>query len=87
MNSFKIKLPDNVLCDHLDGLSPKSRNFELVRLATNGLLMERGVFSISNTGSDKAKITSADTVDLEISKGNKEDKGEKVDFGIDIINV
>ena len=37
--SFKITIPSGELYEHLKGRDPKSRNFELVRLATNALSM------------------------------------------------
>jgi hypothetical protein len=37
--TFKLTIPDGVLAEHLSGRDSKSRNFELIRLATNHLLI------------------------------------------------
>ena len=36
--TFKLTIPDGELCEHLKGRDSKSRNFELIRLATNDLV-------------------------------------------------
>lgn len=36
--TFKLTIPDGVLKEHLLGRDSKSRNFELIRLATNDLV-------------------------------------------------
>lgn len=93
MDSFKIKVPDSILSEHLDGLSPKSRNFEFVRLAMNGLLMEKGVFNFSALNSN---VNSEPVANIKAHSGvTNESKGDKsihptqgtVDFGMDITNM
>ncbi|MCI2286049.1 hypothetical protein L3081_24820 [Colwellia sp. MSW7] len=89
MNSFKIKIPDTILCEYLKDLSPKARNFELVRLATNGLLMEKGVFNlnVSSVNSD-INVSHSNIASNENSVTNEKKEDIKpVDFGMDITQM
>ena len=86
MDGFKIKLPDNVLCEHLEGLSPKARNFEFIRLATNGLLMEKGAFNI-NTANNTINSENVNNITPDnVASTKHEDIQPKspVDFGMDL---
>ena len=75
--SFKITIPSGELCDHIKGRDPKSRNFELNRLATNALLMnyqnnQAGVINEEAATLTNSKRTTKEVPNTDDSKQNEE---------------
>jgi hypothetical protein len=94
MRTFKITPPEGILKDHLSGRSGSARNFELLRLATTGLLLETGglkadSFSVNenkNPNHLKEEIMPKEVISSEPTEVIKA-KVNIVDFGEDIINL
>jgi hypothetical protein len=90
MRTFKITPPEGVLKDHLSGRTGSARNFELLRLATMGLLLETGQLTADSfmiNENEKTNFKKNVVAKKETSNVTKEVKVNAVDFGDDIINM
>lgn len=96
MRTFKITPPEGILKDHLSGRSGSARNFELLRLATTGLLLEMGKLTADSfIVNENEKINFKKNVVAKNDTSNEpkevqevqEVKVNTVDFGDDIINL
>jgi hypothetical protein len=71
--TFKISIPKGELFKHLDGRDGRSRNFEVIRLATNALLGNGSIPTHPNFNRDVVK----EETGVNNQRANEDKKGER----------